>query len=83
MSFRPSHYPCPKTEPHAEHQHNKGPDAYTYICPGLGVPTVAFRWWEIEDGGGFPPFWSFALGTPPPGTVAKPWPANWDRRPHP
>jgi len=34
VSFRPTHYPCPKTEPHPEHQHNEGPDAYTYTCPG-------------------------------------------------
>lgn len=37
MSFRPSHYPCPKPLPHPEHQHTEGPDTYMYICEGKGI----------------------------------------------
>lgn len=39
-------------------------------------------WWEIEDKGGWPPFWSFVLGAPPLGAT-KPWPSEWRLRPHP
>jgi hypothetical protein len=44
---------------------------------------IRVRWWEVKDPGGFPPFWSWALGAPPLRGPALAWPSEWDRRPHP
>ena len=40
---------------------------------------LMYRWWEIEDHGGFPPFWEHGLSD----DASAPWPSDWDRRPHP
>lgn len=58
------------------------------MTPAVGILYRFYRaktetpWWEIEDKGGFPPWWTYGLQ----GRIKNdriPWPSDWDRRPHP